>query len=54
MDMKAMSLREAILNPDSDFRKMMNENWMDYVCSKMGTDGVNPGADHRVQADNDV
>lgn len=29
-----MSLLEAILNPDSDFRKKMNESWRDYVISK--------------------
>lgn len=40
--MKAMSLREALSDPDSDFRRMMNESWMDYVCSKLETDGVRP------------
>lgn len=32
--MEAMSLLDAILNPDSDFRKKMNESWRDYVISK--------------------
>lgn len=49
--MKAISLWEALSNPDSDFRKMMNEHWMNYVCSKMENDDVKQDAEECVQAD---
>lgn len=52
--MKAISLREALSNPDSEFRKMMNEHWMDYVCSKLDTDGEKQDVEERVQAENNA
>lgn len=49
--MKATSLREALSNPDSEFRKKMNEHWMDYVCSKQEADGEKRDVEECVHAD---
>ena len=52
--MKAISLREALSNPESEFRKMMNEHWMDYVCSNLDTDGEKRDVEECVQAENNA
>ena len=52
--MKAISLREALSNPDSEFRKMMNELWMDYVCSKMNTNGEKRDVEECAHAENNA
>lgn len=52
--MKAISLREALSNPESEFRRAMNEHWMDYVSSKREADGATRDAEECVHADNNA
>ena len=52
--MKVISLREALSNPESEFRRAMNEHWMDYVCSQMDTDGEKRDVEECVHADNNA
>lgn len=33
-----MSLREALLDPDSDFRSQMNESWRSFLSSRTESD----------------